>query len=252
MESLASQLKREHQAWQRQIPPHLKNVHSSNPELAVQSQWIKYVDLEFQFLLHHPVVLKTPNSPFSSDNLQTTLEICDGVLQTAQGLSQYNALDTQWVSLAFLLAVIMTTLWIYEHLQQDMTLEKLKKLQDDMLKWDKVLQYVALATGAGDKLQQATMAIVYSSIDGHTKFLESRDTAAAAAAQQALLQTESQSMASDQRPQYASYNLSVQDQLTPDAKSTPQGFDQHSLSPNNNPNQQQQQQQTQQHTGKEA
>jgi hypothetical protein len=132
-----AQLEREHQFWLSSIPPELSDTSKATTiTTKIYSIYLHLWDLEFQFFLHHPVLI---NKHYNTAALKKCLEICDQFLPLVDELRLLRCLDSQWIFVSLLLAVIFTTLFVYDVQGQDVTQDDLKKLQQDMLLWQEIL-----------------------------------------------------------------------------------------------------------------
>jgi hypothetical protein len=135
-------LEEQWRVWKSGIPPELADPDRATPENKPNATYIRFWGLEFRFLLHHPVSRSRHISTTTWDeaNLDECLQICDELLHTTQSLNQDKCLDVQWLNMAFILAVVCTTLFIYDIRKSKLTRRDLDKLRSDMSKWEAIFK----------------------------------------------------------------------------------------------------------------
>jgi Fungal specific transcription factor domain len=140
-----AQLEREHQIWQKNLPPELANPSNAPTSIRIPSIYCRLWDLEFQFFLHHPVLNNQPH--YNTANLMKSLDVCEQFLPLIDELRAAQCIDSQWVFVSLLLAVIFTILFVYDVRGKEVTEEELKKLQTDMHMWQVILAEIGELQG---------------------------------------------------------------------------------------------------------
>lgn len=139
-----AQLALEHKAWQAAVPSQL-NINTCTDSTKMFALYVAIWDLEFQFFLHHPAIYS--ESVRNDAHLQKSLDICNKFLPIAEQLSNMRCMDSQWVFVCVLLAVILTTLFIHDVRSAGMTLASFQQLRRDMDSWQNILRSVGEQQG---------------------------------------------------------------------------------------------------------
>jgi hypothetical protein len=137
-ENDVARLEEELSVWRAQLSPIYANLDKVSLEDEVHALYIQLWDLEFQFLLKHPVLRYANTTDYGSSCLGECLDICNKILHNTVRLVKLRCLDSQWVSMVFYIAVLFTTLFVHNLRKDDMTEEVLCKLTEDMAGWESV------------------------------------------------------------------------------------------------------------------
>ena len=76
-----------------------------------------------------------------------SLDVCEQFLPLIDELRAAQCIDSQWVFVSLLLAVIFTILFVYDVRGKEVTEEELKKLQTDMHMWQVILAEIGELQG---------------------------------------------------------------------------------------------------------
>jgi hypothetical protein len=132
-------LEEELDAWRAGIPRELSDPSTAADEFRIFALYIQLWELEFKFLLRHPVIHRLHSSPENPPDLEQCLTICTRYLSIVNQLCDAKCLDCPWINVTVFLAVIFTTLFVQDLRENEITHLELKKLQSDMSMWDKVM-----------------------------------------------------------------------------------------------------------------
>ncbi|KAF2666335.1 hypothetical protein BT63DRAFT_56301 [Microthyrium microscopicum] len=177
-----ARLEEEFHIWKNTIPPELVDPDTAVEQAKPWGYYLQVWQYEFMFLLHHPVLRQTESNNYDGSNLLSCLKTCDDILDVTKRLCKILSVDSQWLTVAFLLAVVFTTLFIHESRKDCLTEKELSKLKADMNDWHEIFGLLGRMLGGGSKLQVATRRIVTQAIDKHDLRFAAKRTAAVAAA----------------------------------------------------------------------
>jgi hypothetical protein len=138
-EANVTRLEDELRAWRASIPAEIADPATAVEEMKIFALYLKVWDLEFQFVLRHPVVYRLHNPQYDALNLQSSLDISSKYLALVNQLCDLKCLDCPWINVTVFLAVIFTTLFVQDQRQHDITPAELKNLRDDMDVWTKIM-----------------------------------------------------------------------------------------------------------------
>lgn len=138
-EGTVRRLEEELRQWRESIPPEI-----SDPSLALQEDrvfalYLKYWDLEFQLLLHHPALCRSTDPQEIARNESKCLEAGAKMLDVVSQLRDWKSLDMPWIAITVYLAAIFTTLFVQNRRAEQITPSDMAKLRADMELWLDIL-----------------------------------------------------------------------------------------------------------------
>jgi hypothetical protein len=143
-------------AWRGRLHPDLIDSSRAEGEVQIYALYLELYDLEFQFLLRHPLIFP-PNQPERyKENLRHSREIAPKTLAILKKLSDAKCLDVPWYNVSIFLAMVFTTLFAEDQRQDEMTMAELHKLKVDMDLWLSVIGDIGAILGKFLDLLEST------------------------------------------------------------------------------------------------
>jgi hypothetical protein len=133
-----AQLEQEFEAWQSAIPAEFADPSNTEFRNKPSALYIHCWGLEFKFFLHHPVLRHSITGQYDEENLAQSLQLSTELLHATNALQDANCLDVQWLNMAFIVAVVSTTLFVYKVRKDQNTREELDKLKTEMMQWETI------------------------------------------------------------------------------------------------------------------
>jgi Fungal specific transcription factor domain len=140
-------LESELQKWKASLPPELTDASRASSEWKVYALYVQFWELEFRFLLRHPVIHSATNPEMYDSNAKTSLEVSAELLGVVKQIHELKCLDIPWINVTVFLASIFTTLFIEDRRQDEITQDELSKLEADMNLWLSIFRDIGQILG---------------------------------------------------------------------------------------------------------
>lgn len=149
-------LESELQKWKDNLPQELRYPATGSAEWQIFAIYNYFFELEFRFLLRHPVLHSRTNPEMFALNAEKSWQVYEEMRKVVQQLLKTKAFDTVWMNVTTLLAAIFTILFLQEKRKHEITADEVTKLKTDMVEWKQILRDVGQLLGKLSQISEET------------------------------------------------------------------------------------------------
>lgn len=135
------------QVWKRSVHPDIQDSLHTVGELRPMALYLELYSYEFEFLLHHPLILPPGETERSKEHLARCRELVPRTLATVSALRDAKCMDVPWYTVTTMLAMIFTTLYAEDSRGEEYTKSELQKLEAEMELWLSILGDIGTSLG---------------------------------------------------------------------------------------------------------
>jgi hypothetical protein len=133
--------------WRSSVHPDIQDPSHATAEAHIYALYLQLYELEFLFLLRHPLILPPDEPERFKERLNQSRELLPQILAVLVKLRDTKSLDIPWYTVTVFLASIFTALFAEDQRQEDITEGELNKLQSEMEACLGILQVIGFALG---------------------------------------------------------------------------------------------------------
>jgi hypothetical protein len=133
--------------WRNSVHPDIQDPSHATAELHIYALYLKLYELEFLFLLRHPLIMPLDEPERLKEHLNHSRQLLPQILAVLVELRDAKSLDIPWYTVTVFLAAIFTALFAEDQRQEDITEGELNKLQSEMEVCLGILQVIGFALG---------------------------------------------------------------------------------------------------------
>jgi hypothetical protein len=133
--------------WRNSVHPDIQDPSRATEEHHIHALYLRLYELEYQFLLRHPLILP-PNDPERfKEHLNYSRDLMSQTISVLTELRETKSLDVPWYAVTVFLAMVFTTLFAEDQRQDGITESELDKLKVEMDLWLGIFESIGIALG---------------------------------------------------------------------------------------------------------
>jgi hypothetical protein len=146
-EADVARLEADLRTWRSSVHPDIQDPSRATGKLHIHALYLRLYELEYQFLLRHPLILP-PNDPERfKEHLSGSRDLMTQTVSVLSELKDAKSLDVPWYAVTVFLAMVFTTLFAEDQRQEEITEPELEKLKAEMDLWLGVFENIGVALG---------------------------------------------------------------------------------------------------------
>jgi hypothetical protein len=146
-EADVARLEADLRTWRSSVHPDIQDPSRATGEHHIYALYLRLYELEYQFLLRHPLILPPSDPERFKEHLNSSRDLMTQTIGVLSELRDAKSLDVPWYAVTVFLAMVFTTLFAEDHRQDEITEVELEKLKVEMNLWLGIFENIGIALG---------------------------------------------------------------------------------------------------------